>query len=146
MQALAEDRADYGFDAPYAIVIFGCLALLSAFVGTWNGLQGSRRMAVVMAIYFVFFALNVAGFLYGRRGSSWSGDGSSIASASAATSACSTGCGRGAVLTAVARRLTTGHVTGVDIWSTHDQSGTARDVTVHNASLERRPRRGRPDR
>ena len=27
-------------------------------------------------------------------------------------------------------------VTGVDIWSTHDQSGNARDVTVHNASLE----------
>ena len=46
------------------------------------------------------------------------------------------GCGRGAVLTAVARRLTTGRVTGVDIWSTHDQSGNARDVTVRNASLE----------
>jgi arsenite methyltransferase len=27
-------------------------------------------------------------------------------------------------------------VTGVDIWSTHDQSGNARDVTVRNASLE----------
>jgi ubiquinone/menaquinone biosynthesis C-methylase UbiE len=40
------------------------------------------------------------------------------------------------VLTAVARRLTTGRVTGIDIWSTHDQSGNARDVTVRNASLE----------
>lgn len=46
------------------------------------------------------------------------------------------GCGRGAVLTAVARRLTTGRVTGVDIWSTSDQSGNARDVTLRNASLE----------
>jgi ubiquinone/menaquinone biosynthesis C-methylase UbiE len=46
------------------------------------------------------------------------------------------GCGRGAVLTAVARRLTTGRVTGVDIWSRHDQSGNARDVTVRNASIE----------
>jgi len=35
------------------------------------------------------------------------------------------GCGRGAVLTAVARRLTTGRVTGVDIWSKKDQSGNA---------------------
>src|SRR5688572_21589126 len=46
------------------------------------------------------------------------------------------GCGRGAVLTAVARRLTTGRVTGVDIWRTRDQSGNARDVTLLNASLE----------
>jgi len=37
------------------------------------------------------------------------------------------GCGRGAVLTAVACRLTTGRVTGVDIWSTTDQSGNAMD-------------------
>jgi ubiquinone/menaquinone biosynthesis C-methylase UbiE len=40
------------------------------------------------------------------------------------------------VLTAVARRVTTGHVTGVDIWSTRDQSGNGKDVTVRNASLE----------
>jgi ubiquinone/menaquinone biosynthesis C-methylase UbiE len=46
------------------------------------------------------------------------------------------GCGRGAVLTAVARRLTTGRVTGVDIWSKLDQSGNAREVTLRNAALE----------
>jgi len=46
------------------------------------------------------------------------------------------GCGRGAVLTAVARRLTTGRVTGVDIWSTRDQSGNAKDVALRNALLE----------
>jgi ubiquinone/menaquinone biosynthesis C-methylase UbiE len=40
------------------------------------------------------------------------------------------------VLTAVARRLSTGRVTGIDIWSTMDQSGNARDVTVGNATLE----------
>ena len=46
------------------------------------------------------------------------------------------GCGRGAVLTAVAARLTTGRVTGVDIWSGMDQSGNAQDVTLRNAALE----------
>ena len=46
------------------------------------------------------------------------------------------GCGRGAVMTAVARRLTTGVVTGVDIWSRKDQPGNAQTVTLHNASLE----------
>ncbi len=46
------------------------------------------------------------------------------------------GCGRGAVLTAVASRLKTGRVTGIDLWSTHDQSGNAREVALWNASLE----------
>ena len=46
------------------------------------------------------------------------------------------GCGRGAILTAVARRLTTGRATGIDLWSTLDQSGNSRDVTMRNASLE----------
>src|SRR4029453_10567075 len=46
------------------------------------------------------------------------------------------GCGRGAGLTAVARRLTTGRVTGIDLWSTSDQSGNAREVTLQNASVE----------
>ena len=46
------------------------------------------------------------------------------------------GCGRGAVLVAVARRLTTGRVAGVDRWSTHDQSGNAPDVTLANATIE----------
>ena len=45
------------------------------------------------------------------------------------------GCGRGAVLVAVACRLTTGRVTGVDIWSTHDQSGNAPDMTLMNAKI-----------
>src|SRR5262249_22556831 len=46
------------------------------------------------------------------------------------------GCGRGAVLTAVARRLTTGRVTGVGIWSRRDQSGNASDETLRNSALE----------
>jgi ubiquinone/menaquinone biosynthesis C-methylase UbiE len=40
------------------------------------------------------------------------------------------------VLAAVARRLTTGRVTGVDIWSKTDQSGNAKDAALRNASLE----------
>jgi arsenite methyltransferase len=46
------------------------------------------------------------------------------------------GCGRGAVLTAVARRLTTGRVTGVDLWRSIDQSGNSRDATLSNANAE----------
>jgi len=46
------------------------------------------------------------------------------------------GCGRGAVLTAVARRLTKGKVTGVDLWRSIDQSGNSADATLANARAE----------
>ena len=53
-----------------------------------------------------------------------------------ATNACSTCCGRGAVLIAVAKRLPSGRATGIDLWSTLDQSGNASDVTRRNATIE----------
>jgi ubiquinone/menaquinone biosynthesis C-methylase UbiE len=43
------------------------------------------------------------------------------------------GCGRGAVLIAAARRLPTGHATGVDLW-TKDQSGNSPEATLANAA------------
>ena len=44
------------------------------------------------------------------------------------------GCGRGAVLIAVAGRLTTGRATGADLWRSVDQSGNAEAVTRANAA------------
>lgn len=46
------------------------------------------------------------------------------------------GCGRGAVLLAVAKRLTTGHAAGVDIWSRKDQSGNSSRAARANAEAE----------
>jgi ubiquinone/menaquinone biosynthesis C-methylase UbiE len=46
------------------------------------------------------------------------------------------GCGRGAVLLAVAKRLTKGRGVGVDIWSRADQSGNSVAVTRRNAEAE----------
>src|SRR6185295_10730484 len=108
---------------------------IGAIISWWEGLI---RPAMQMTLYFVFFLANTSSFLYTtRRGKflEWDrildrlrlrGDERVL----------DMGCGRGAVLTAVARRLTTGRVTGVDIWSTKDQSGNARDVTLRNAALE----------
>ena len=47
------------------------------------------------------------------------------------------GCGRGAVLTAVARRVPGGRVTGVDLWRSVDQSGNHAATTLDNAGRER---------
>lgn len=131
-------EGDYGYDAPYFPVFFGVLSLATGLGAAISWRQGLIRLATLMTFYFVFFLANTSSFLYTtRRGKflEWDrildhlhlrGDEAVL----------DMGCGRGAVLTAVARRLTTGRVTGVDIWSTMDQSGNARAVTLRNASLE----------
>jgi arsenite methyltransferase len=131
-------HGEYGFDAPYAVLIFGAVAVASAVGATIGWREGEIRVAARMTLFSVFFLLSTVSFLYTtRRGKfvEWArildrlqlrGDERVL----------DMGCGRGAVLTAVARRLTTGRVTGIDIWSTSDQSGNAKDVTQRNASLE----------
>jgi len=132
-------RGDYGFDAPYALVTFaavGAACAVVAIASLWR--QHTGHLAATMGFYGAFFLGNALSFLHTtRRGKFqvWDevldelhlrGDERVL----------DMGCGRGAVLTAVARRLRTGRVTGIDLWSTHDQSGNARDVTLRNASLE----------
>ncbi len=130
-------RGEYGYDAPYALVIFGVLALVCGIDAaiTWSR-QASQALPVTLC--FVWFLLSTANFFNTtRRGKfvEWErilnrlhlrGDEMVL----------DMGCGRGAVLTAVARRLTTGRAIGIDIWSTKDQSGNAQEVTLRNASLE----------
>lgn len=131
-------RSDYGYDAPYFPVIFGLLTVGAGFGAAISWGEGLIGPAMRMTILFVFFLANTSCFLYTtRRGKfiEWDrildhlhlrGDESVL----------DMGCGRGAVLTAVARKLTTGRVTGIDIWSKKDQSGNAIEVTLRNASLE----------
>jgi SAM-dependent methyltransferase len=132
-------RGDYGFDAPYALVAFagvGIACAVLAVVAWW--IQGVDGAAPALALYGAFFLANAASFLYTtRRGKfqEWDRILDRLA-LNGAERVLDMGCGRGAVLTAVARRLTAGRVTGIDIWKTSDQSGNAQDVTLRNASLE----------
>ncbi|MGA7234850.1 MAG: class I SAM-dependent methyltransferase [Bryobacteraceae bacterium] len=131
-------RGEYGYDAPYALAIFGSLAVLSGFGTAIAWWRMPSQAAASFTLYFVLFLVNATSFFYTTRHGKfieWDrildrtqlrGD----------EMALDMGCGRGAVLTAVARRLTTGRATGVDIWSTTDQSGNAMDVALRNASLE----------
>ena len=132
-----ERRGDYGYDAPYALVTFavlGAASVAAALVSWWT----QRGPLAALTLYGAFFSANACSFLYTtRRGKFqvWDGILDDL-SLRGDERVLDMGCGRGAVLIAVARRLTTGRVTGIDLWSTHDQSGNARDVTVRNASLE----------
>ena len=46
------------------------------------------------------------------------------------------GCGRGLLLAGAAKRLSTGHATGIDIWSNVDMGGNSAAATQHNLTLE----------
>jgi ubiquinone/menaquinone biosynthesis C-methylase UbiE len=132
-----ERRGDYGYDAPYALVAFAVLGAASAVAAVvfWRLHWPSVRM---MGFYAVFFLANAFSFFYATRWGKfrvWE-DILDALCLRGDERVLDLGCGRGAVLTAVARRLKTGRVTGVDLWSTHDQSGNAREVTLKNASLE----------
>lgn len=132
-------RGDYGYDAPYALITFAVIGvtLAIAAIVAWRVHAATRTIAWLTA-YAVFALGNAASFFYTTRIGKfevWNelldalrlrGD----------ERALDLGCGRGAVLTMVARRLTTGRITGIDLWSTHDQSGNSSDVTAHNATRE----------
>jgi len=131
-------RGDYGYDAPYGLAIFATMAAVSGIAAALAFGEGDAHLARMMAFYSVFFLGNAASFLYTtRRGKfvEWQRilDGLRLRGDERVLDM---GCGRGAVLMAVASRLTTGRASGVDIWNTRDQSGNGRDVAVRNASLE----------
>jgi arsenite methyltransferase len=131
-------RRDYGYDAPYALAMFSAVGTAGAVAAWLSLLNGNSRQAAFRGFFGAFFLANAAFFLHTtRRGKFqvWNDilDGLHLRGDERVLDM---GCGRGAVLVAVARRLTSGGVTGIDLWSTRDQSGNDRDVTIRNASLE----------
>ena len=84
-------RGAYGYDAPYALVIFGLLSIASALIATMFWRQGTNRAAMQMTFYFVFFlGTPPASCTRPDAASFWSGTAFWIACAFAATSGCST--------------------------------------------------------
>jgi SAM-dependent methyltransferase len=133
-----KQRGDYGYDAPYGLVMFTALGVGGVIAAIVMGSNELGRPAFMMGGYGVFFLGNAASFFYTTRHGKflvWSEilDGLRLRGDERVLDM---GCGRGAVLVAVAQRLTTGRAFGIDLWSTHDQSGNAKDVTLRNASLE----------
>ncbi len=132
-------RADYGYDAPYALVSFALIGLACVVVALffwWGG--HARRPTIVLACYGAFFLANAGSFLYTTRAGKFAVWREILDRVGLRGNerVLDMGCGRGAVLTLVARRLNTGRITGIDLWSTRDQSGNARDVSLRNAELE----------
>jgi SAM-dependent methyltransferase len=131
-------RGDYGYDAPAVPVIFLLVAVAAAGLGSWATLTHRGSLMAVGFGNAAWFGLSAASYLYTtRRGklAVW-GELLDGAGLRGDEKLLDVGCGRGAVLLLAARRLPMGRVTGIDLWSTTDQSGNAEATTRANAAAE----------
>ena len=144
--------ADYGIDAPGVVrnlFVIGSIAWLvwaSVMLGFWSGLLviplpgltlefPMKTMGIEFGILLPLMGVwmiweSKVGKLRGReqllQQLSWTG----------AERVLDIGCGRGLLLIGAAKRLTTGKVTGIDIWQTEDLSGNHPEATLENARRE----------
>jgi arsenite methyltransferase len=135
----ATHAGEYGYDAPYALIAFTGVSIAAVAIAVAAWLRHPPDLVVRISTgYALFFGFNAASFYYTTRHGKfreWEQilDGLSLRGDEEVLDM---GCGRGAVLTAVAKRLTTGRATGIDLWRSIDQSGNAPDATMANATIE----------
>jgi arsenite methyltransferase len=134
----ARHAGEYGYDAPYALIAFAGVSVAGA-AGAVAARLGHHPDLIRLAFgYAAFFGFNAASFYYTTRHGKFQ-EWEQILdrlSLRGDEQVLDMGCGRGAVLTAVAKRLTTGRATGVDVWRSIDQSGNAPEATMANAIVE----------
>ena len=136
-------KPDYGIDAPKVLrnfFVFGILSLILALVLPKIVHLGSLVLKAQATFGWMAGCLLVEGFLYllyvkvGKFGHrdlilgmhSWRGNEQVL----------DVGCGRGLLLAGAAKKLVTGHATGIDIWSNEDMGGNSETATLHNLELE----------
>jgi SAM-dependent methyltransferase len=140
-------RPDYGIDAPgvrRAMLLTGAIGLLVAVAPPLLRI-GNSVATWISAIGFVVAAYGLLMGSYMTYGSRigklrsreklldlaatlrpWSGDEIVL----------DVGCGRGLMLVGAARRLTTGHAVGIDLWRGEDQSENSPEALEANARSE----------
>lgn len=138
-QQLAQRRGDYGFDAPYVPIILLCIGLAMIVPGLLAFLLWQSPLwGIVCLLYGMYMLLSSASYIYTTRRGKFQVGAELLVGLNLLgdEQILNMGCGRGAVLLMAASFLNEGKAKGVDIWSTSDQSGNAREVTLKNAELE----------
>ena len=146
------DGPDYGLDAPPVVRnlllagVAGLLLWLSAAARLWSGEirlpLGGDTLRIVLAPAALSIGLACLAMAAWMVWSSmvgkvrererlldtlaWRGDERVL----------DVGCGRGLMLIGAARRLCTGHATGIDLWRREDLGGNAPDAALANAAAE----------
>jgi SAM-dependent methyltransferase len=136
-------KPDYGIDAPNVLrnlLGFGALAILLVFITPSQVHIGSviilwHNMFAWTGVWLLasgsLFLLYVKVGKFHHRDAmlamhAWRGDEQVL----------DVGCGRGLLLAGAAKHLTSGHATGLDIWSNTDMGGNSEAATERNLQLE----------
>lgn len=115
----------------------GGVAVLLVIIGAVLMITNGLVSGLVAVIFGLFFGLCVFSYLYTTLHGKfvWWADLLNDAGLKGDEYAIDLGCGRGAVLISLAKRLTTGRVSGIDLWRHQDQSGNDIAATKHNARV-----------
>jgi len=128
---MSRRNGSYGIDAPYvpAMMAAGLLVCLGLMVFADVGGLWITAVAIAAMLALYLHTTLHGKFVVWRElldTQAWRGDEEVL----------DLGCGRGAILLMAATHLPHGRATGVDIWSSKDQSGNAMEVTARNAEAE----------
>lgn len=131
-------KGDYGYDAPYILIIFALGVVGSVGLLVVGTLLSNPWLTSFSVWGIAIDAICGLSFLYATRVGKhvvWERLVDDLALRGDET-VVDVGCGRGAVLLLAATRLPSGKAIGIDIWSAMDQSGNAELATRRNAELE----------
>jgi len=134
---VSRSRARYGVDGPSSVAGL-VLATSGLLGGAAVALAARRRVGALLLAGGVLQALRSGTYLYATlRGKFvvWQREIDALA-LTGSERVLDLGCGTGAVLLTVARRLTTGRATGLDLWRPGDQSQNSESATRRNAEAE----------
>ncbi|MGH9598936.1 MAG: methyltransferase domain-containing protein [Terracidiphilus sp.] len=136
------ERPNYGIDAPNVIrnlLIAGAVCVAAALAFPSVTVAGATFFLNPGLFYAAagFIVAGVLMLLYAKVGKfhhrdrmlakvTWTG----------AEAALDVGAGRGLLLIGAAKRLATGHATGIDIWNAEDLSGNGPEALLKNIALE----------
>jgi SAM-dependent methyltransferase len=131
----ANSRPHFGIDAPGLVLGFAVGGPLLLFASLLHGYAPSlawtmRCTGLVMCAQAVLMTLSS---LHGKR--RVARDMIDSLQLHGGEQVLDVGCGRGLLLLAAAQRLPRGRATGIDLWSTRDQSGNAAAAAQRNAGL-----------